>query len=313
MAEGETHEPIGIAGSGRMAQALGRLLAGRGEPVVAVASRNTNHAREAAQFIGERVRAIPFSQLPCCARRILIAVSDDAVVSVATELAAAGMSGGLALHTAGSLGPEALAPLAAKGVGCAMFHPLQTVPDRERGLSALCGIAFGIGGDGPAVEWAESIARLLGGVPLRINREATAQYHAAAVMASNYVIALVDAAVILMNAAGIGERDALNAIAPLLRASAENALALGARNALTGPIERGDISTVCRHLAALENIAPEVVNLYRAAGAQLVPIARSRGVASAEALRELQKLLGQSGDKAQAKPANPQKGERKYV
>lgn len=299
---GGPNAPIGIAGSGRIAQALGRLLAERGEPVVAVASRNMDRARDAAAFIGSQARAVPYSQLPACAGRVLIAVSDGAVTSVASLLAEAGMNGGLALHTAGSLGPEALAPLAARGVSCAMLHPLQTVPERERGLTALLGIAFGISGDGPAAEWAESIARLLDGDALRIAPAAAPLYHAAAVMASNYVVALVDAAVMLMNTAGIGEERALKAIAPLVRASAGNALSLGARTALTGPIVRGDIETVSRHLAALEAVESSIGALYRAAGVQLIPLARNRGVSEENILRLEEWLYSRprSGAEAQA-------------
>ncbi len=282
--------PIGIAGAGRIAQALGRLLIERGESVAGVASRDLAHARDAAGFMGERVQPVAYSQLPRHARRILIAVPDDAVTEVARTLAEAGMKGGAALHTAGSRGPDALRPLAANGVSCATLHPLQTVPTREHGLAALQGIAFGITGDGPAALWAESIARLLDGEPLRIAAEARPLYHAAAVMASNYMVALVDAAVMLMSAAGIEPGRALRAIAPLVRASSENALALGPLKALTGPIERGDVETVARHLTALARVEPSLRDLYRAAGAQLLPLACGRGLAGEKA-RKLEELL----------------------
>ena len=78
--------PIGLAGAGRIAQALGRLLLDSGEPVVAVASRSTPHAESAAAFVGAGVRALSLAQLPGCAERILIAVPDDALTSVATTL-----------------------------------------------------------------------------------------------------------------------------------------------------------------------------------------------------------------------------------
>jgi len=136
-----------------------------------------------------------------------------------------------------------------------------------------------------AVEWARSIVALLDGTPLVIAPERLPLYHAAAVMASNYVHALTNAAVILMVSAGLEAGTALGALAPLIRSSAENSIALGPDRALTGPIERGDEETVRRHLRALACCPPEVGALYRAAGLQVLGIARRRGLAEAAAGR----------------------------
>ncbi len=282
--------PIGIAGAGRVAQALGRLLRERGEPVVAVASRSLEHARAAAAFIGA-AQAVDYASLTRRANRVLIAVADDAVPLVAAVLAESGMKEGAALHTCGARGPEALAPLAANGVSCATLHPLQTVATPEQGLAALAGCAYGITGEGPAAAWAERIAALLGGHALRIAADRRPLYHAAAVMASNYVVALIDAAAMLMGAAGIGENDALAALAPLVRASAANAIGLGPVRALTGPLERGDAATVAAHCSALATgIPPSVRGLYRAAGLHALEIARRRGLLEADA-RKLEEIL----------------------
>lgn len=280
--------PIGIAGSGRVAQALGRLLARRGEHVAAVASRTSGHAAAAAAFIG--CAAVPMEELPNRAARILIAVRDDAVEYVAGQLAGAGMKAGAALHTCGARGTEILAPLAAAGVSCAVFHPLQTIASPEQGVEALPGSAFAISGEPAAVEWAAAICGLLGGTPLRVAPGLMPLYHAAAVMASNYVTSLVDAAVILMESAGIGGKTALGALGPLVRASIENSLALGPEKALTGPIERGDVETVRRHLGSLGGCPRSVSELYRSAGLHAVELARRRGLPEAKA-REIESLL----------------------
>jgi predicted short-subunit dehydrogenase-like oxidoreductase (DUF2520 family) len=279
---------IGIAGSGRVAQALGRLLATRCEPVVAIASRDSGHAATAAAFIG--CDAVPLEELPNRAARILIAVSDDAVERVAGQLAGAGMKAGVALHTCGARGPEILAPLVAAGVSCGVFHPLQTVASPEQGLEALPGAAFAISGATEAVAWAEAICSLLGGTPLRVAPGRMPLYHAAAVLASNYVTSLVDAAVMLMEAAGIDGNAALGALAPLVRASVENSLVLGPEKALTGPIERGDVETVRRHLCNLGAAPCSIRELYRSAGVHAVELARRRGLPEAKA-REIESLL----------------------
>jgi predicted short-subunit dehydrogenase-like oxidoreductase (DUF2520 family) len=277
-----------------MAQTLGRLLRERGERVAAVASRQIEHARAAADFIGGG-EAVTYSCLPQYAQRILIAVSDDAISDVATTLAEAGMSQGAALHTCGAHGPDILAPLAAKGVSCGTLHPLQTVASPAHGMAALPGCAFGITAEGAAAVWAERIAMLLGGRALHVPADKRPLWHAAAVMAGNYVVALVDAAVILMGAAGIEEREALAAIAPLVRASGSNALSLGPVRALTGPVERGDIDTVAMHCNALAAAPPVVRAFYSAAASQVLDIARRRGIDEDKA-RKLEKVLRGSGD-----------------
>jgi len=198
--------PIGIAGAGRMAQALGRLLRERGEPVVAVASRNLEHARAAAAFIGV-AEAVDYASLTRRANRVLIAVADDAVPLVAAALAEAGMKEGAALHTCGARGPEALAGLEANGVSCATLHPLQTSPLRNREWR-LCPAARSASPVRARPRPGRKVSPLCwAGAALRIAADRRPLYHAAAVMASNYVVALIDAAAMLMGAAGIGENE----------------------------------------------------------------------------------------------------------
>lgn len=283
----DSAEPIGIVGSGRLAQALGRLLAEAGQPLAVLSGRDPEHAAAAAAFVGAPV--VPLEELPGRAARVLVAVSDDAIRCVAERLAAAGMRHGVALHTSGVYGPEALAPLAAAGVCCGAIHPLQTIATPKQGLSALKGAAFGITAQGAAAAWARQIVSLAGGLAIEIPAGRRPLYHAAAVMASNCLVGLVDAAVMLLKEAGVAESQALGALAPLLEASCRNTLALGPRNALTGPIQRGDHQTVALHWKALAEVPCEVRELYRACARQLICLARRRGLeeASAERLEQL--------------------------
>jgi predicted short-subunit dehydrogenase-like oxidoreductase (DUF2520 family) len=264
-------DDIGIAGAGRIGQALGRLLIERGQPVAAIAGRDTVKTDESAKFVG--TRGISYEDLPGCAGRILIAVPDDAIESVAARLADAGMRGGMVIHTSGARGPEALAALEAQGVSCAAMHPLQTISTPRQGVAALPGSVFGISGVGAARAWAEEIATILGGEILAIAPEDRPLYHAAAVMASNYLVALLDAAAILMGEAGISGEQALRALTPLIRASVENVLDAGPMRALTGPVERGDTGTVAAHLRALGGTPETVRRLYRSAGLHAVQLA----------------------------------------
>jgi len=284
------HEAIGIAGTGRIAQALGRALAEAGERVVALAGRDGARTHAAAVFAGEGVEPVLFELLPQRARHILIAVADDALEAVARRLAAGGMRGGVALHTCGSRAPDALEALARAGVSCGVLHPLQTVAGAEQGVTALPGSTFAVAGGEQAVAWAEEIVAVLKGTAIRVDGAGMPLYHAAAVMASNYVVGLIDAAAMLMAAAGIDGETALAALGPLVRAGVRNALALGPAEALTGPIERGDVETIARHLRSLASAPPEAGALYRAAGLYVTGLARRGGLSEKKAA-EIGELL----------------------
>ena len=285
-------EAIGIAGAGRVAQAMGRLLLDRGFPVSCIASRDAERASAAAMFLGRGVRAVGYCEIAQHTRRILIAVPDSAVADVSNLIADAGIRGGIALHTCGTKGPDALQRLMDRGVSCGTIHPLQTIVNAEQGVRALCGCAFAVDGDGPAIRWAEEIAAKFEGEVLRVPPELRPLYHAGAVMASNYLVGLIGAAQHLMEMAGVRREGSLRALAPLLRATLENVLQQGPVAALTGPIERGDSETVAAHLLALGTAPEQIQLLYRAAGLEVLEIALARGLAADAAASIEQELRG---------------------
>jgi predicted short-subunit dehydrogenase-like oxidoreductase (DUF2520 family) len=222
---------------------------------------------------------------------VLIAVRDEGITSVAAELARAGMRTGVVLHTCGAMGPEALAPLERAGVACGLLHPLQTVATPEQGVTSLKGVTYGVAGSDRALGWAEELVAMLEGRVLRVAPERLSSYHAGAVMASNAVVAVIDAAVVLMGQAGVDRTAALQALEPLVRASVDNVFAHGTSAALTGPIVRGDAKTVAAHMEALETAPPDVAGLYVAAARRLIAIARERDL-SGGSVRALESALG---------------------
>lgn len=277
-------EPIGIAGSGRVARALGRVLRERGERIACIASRDSERAAEAAEFIGGGVEAVSYAALAGKVRRLIIAVPDGALKSVIETLSLSATRGGIALHTSGARELEDFAPLQAAGFSCGTLHPLQTIASPEQGYAVLPGATFAVSGDDVAVEWARHLVKQLGGIAVTIPAGRRPLYHAAAVMASNYSLALLEAASELMAlATDTSQDEALRMLAPLARAALENGLERGPLAALTGPIERGDTGTVELHLSAL-GAAPERIRvLYAAAGLQTLDLARRKGLAEAAA------------------------------
>ncbi len=285
--------PVGIVGGGSVAQALGRALRERGAPVVALTARRPDRASLAAAFIGPAVRAVEYPKLLRLTSHLIIAVSDGAISAVARSLAAAGLRGGVAVHTCGASGPDVLAPLGGGDTACGVFHPLQTVPSPELGAGRLRQITFGVGGDAAAVAWAEEMAQLLESRAVRVAAHGFPAYHAAATLAGNAVAALVDAAIVLMERAGVDADTALSALGPLCQASADNVRAVGPVAALTGPIARGDVSTIRTHLTALADAPDGIAELYAAVSRRLVDLGTRQGLDEAAA-RQIRQAIGAS-------------------
>jgi hypothetical protein len=189
----------------------------------------------------------------------------------------------VALHTSGVHGPDVLDPLREAGLAVASWHPLTSLaaPSGE----AFRGVAFGVDGDDPAVERARGLAGRLGGRILRLEPGAHARYHAAAVFASNHVAACLAVAADELAAATAG-RGGLDELAPLARAALENALERGFPEGLTGPVERGDVGTVRRHL---ETLPPDRRRLYRQLARELLAVVQDRLPAGRS--RELRTML----------------------
>jgi len=253
----EQSTTVAIIGTGRLGQALGVLLLRSGVPIITVEGRSSTSVLKLAPG----------------ASHILIAVRDGAIPQVASDLAAAGLRDATVLHTSAAAGPEALAILRSAGNSIGVLHPLQTVPSAERGIETLPGATWAYAGDERATAWSQSLVARLQGKTLAVDPAHWPLYHAAAVMACNYQVTLVDAALELMEIAGIERADGLDALSAMLRATTENILTLGPEAALTGPVKRGDFQTIRAHLDSLSAARPETKRLYVAAGLRTVAFA----------------------------------------
>jgi predicted short-subunit dehydrogenase-like oxidoreductase (DUF2520 family) len=183
----------------------------------------------------------------------------DAAIGEACEAIAGADSVHFVGHTSGASGPQPLATAAATGAATFGLHPLQTITDHDPELiGASCAVS---GSTAASLKLARELAQRLGMRPFELNEDQRAAYHAAASIASNFLVTLEESAAELLERAGV--EDGRELLAPLVLRSAANWSALGA-DALTGPIARGDEATVERHLAAIEEEMPELLELYRA-------------------------------------------------
>ena len=206
---------------------------------------------------------------------LLISVNDKSVVDVATALAPGSSSIAVAAHMSGFLPVTALHVLSERGVAVGGIHPLQTLPDPERGAEALAGSYAGVGGDRLAIDTLTHFATSLGMEPFPLGDDQRPAYHAAAAAASNFVITSLAVASDLFVSAGVDQRVAR----PLVERAIANLYESSARAALTGPIARGDIETVIGHLTAAHQVSDDVGTQFRLfAEATAIRAGRSREV-----------------------------------
>jgi predicted short-subunit dehydrogenase-like oxidoreductase (DUF2520 family) len=190
---------------------------------------------------------------------LLIAVRDDAIPEVADRLAPLAGSVPVAAHMSGFTPVSALEALADAGVEIGGFHPLQTLPDPERGAAALNGAFVGIGGGPEATPALTELAESLGMTPFPLADESRPAYHAAASAASNFVITALATAGDLMMEARIDPIVSR----PLVEQAVANVYELTSDSPLTGPIARGDVKTVGGQLAAAAAVSAAVGEQYR--------------------------------------------------
>lgn len=275
-----------ILGAGRLGAAWQAELTAGGAPPLALWSRRPEAARHGAT-VG------PWEQAPLArADVVLLCVRDAGIESSAEALLALDglRPGTVVLHGSGLKTSAALAGLAAKGARVGSLHPLQSFPT-EPSPGRMRGVFFAVEGDPAAVEVGLALARRVGGRPRVIEAGQKAAYHASAVVASNLLVALADAAVDVAGLAGFGEEEALDVLLPLIEGSVANLRASGLPDALTGPITRGDVEVVGAHLVALEG-EPDLAEVYRRLSTRAVAIARRQGAAREADLDSIEALLG---------------------
>ncbi len=280
-----TEPTVAIVGAGRMGQGLGLALHRAGWQVHLLARSPHAVVSPLVLHAGPRAEATLGADL------VLLAVPDDAIPSLAAELAHQGGIGAaqVVLHLSGLLDRRALGALLRTGAALGSFHPLQTVADPAAAPERLTGAYAGIEGDERAVAMGERLAGAMGMLAIRLSSEGKAAYHAGAVMAANYTVALAGVAERLAVAGGVPAEVADRLYLPLIRGAAGN-LDLGPAAALTGPIRRGDVRTVEAHLAALES---EDRELYRLLGLAALRLARQSGLDPAAADR-VEAVLGET-------------------
>lgn len=280
---------VGIVGAGAVGTALGLALHRAGWPVAAIASRDAGRRDRFRALVPGAKGFAEANAVLDAVELVILAVPDDAIAAVAGGLRL--YSGQAMVHTSGALGAEVLEPAMAAGTQVGAFHPLVAFADTELAVAALHGATVAIEGDDELAALLGTMAEAIGAHAVRLAPGTKAAYHAAAVLAAGGFIALLDAIAELGRVVGLDEHGALDVFGRLTEGTLANARALGIGRALTGPITRGDVGTLRRHLAALAVHAPGVVDLYRAAAEREIALAAERGTLAPEAVEAMRAML----------------------
>ncbi|MBI2861250.1 MAG: DUF2520 domain-containing protein [Chloroflexi bacterium] len=283
---------IGFIGAGTVARALAVNLSRRGYSVTATSSRTHASAQSLASLVSARTYASP-ADVARQANLIFITTSDDLIATVVRQVheSSGWQPGQGVVHCSGALSLEPLDLARTDGALVGSLHPLQAFADAEQAQAAIRGSWWGLEAEPPLREQLEAIARALDGQVLLLTKEQKVRYHAAAVLASNYMVTLVQLAANLWQSFGVPRSQAVTALLPLLRGTLRNIETLGIPQCLTGPIARGDLGTVQAHLIALAETTSETAEVYRLLGQHTIPIAQEKGGLDAENVSRLQTLL----------------------
>ena len=282
---------LGFVGTGVVGTALAEVFSERGYRVVAVFNRRRDRGEALVlRLSGTRFAASP-QEVVDQADIVFLTVSDDAIVSVAEGIR--WRPGNTAIHCNGAASIELLTTVQAQGAAVGALHPLQSFASVSQARKNLPGSAFAI--DASSDEVARQLTKMvrsLGGVPLSV-QGSRVLYHASAVIASNYLVTLLDMASGLWSYLGLSKEEGLRALLPLVRGTVENLETLGLPAALTGPIARGDIGTIIRHLEALRDVAPEMLPVYKELARRAAPIATRKGTLEPSAAQRLSEILNE--------------------
>ena len=281
---------IGVIGPGRVGTGLARLLADRGYNVRAIGGKSPAHAEPLAASL-PNCEATRLQTVADTCDLVFITTPDNAINAVAR--AVTWQRGQGVVHCSGALPAAVLSVVEQHGALPGAFHPLQTLPDAQAAFSNLPGTFVAIEAEEPLLGRLAAIAAALECTWSYVPPDARPAYHAAAVLVSNYTVALTHAGVALWRAIGKTEAEALQALVPLLQGTVHNLHRLGPSDALTGPVARGDWPTVEKNLQAVVESAPQHTLTYAAMALAMIynNLAPTEGKDAANGQRVIEEKL----------------------
>ena len=286
-------DTVSIIGMGKVGPALGFLLRNAGYRIVSVADSSPTALQQGIAYTGGRPyrRASDAASLAEC---IFITTGDDDIAAACEEIALNGgiKSGTKVVHTSGAGDLDLLSSARLAGARLASIHPLQSFADIDGAIRNIPGSTFGITADEDLKDWSLGLVKDLGGTPFFVPETSKPLYHAAACMASNYLVTLLYIVEEIYQTLGLNRQEALHAFWPLVRGTLSNVESRGTIQALTGPVARGDLGTIGKHIDSLKEHMPHLIDLYCHMGIQTVKIALQKETLSEDRADAIKKLMG---------------------
>jgi len=280
---------IGFIGAGTTGTALAVRLSQKGCPVVAVSSRTLSSAQKLAELVPDCRVYNTAQELADVAELVFITTPDDVIAQVCSEVQWRAGQG--VVHCSGAHSVDILGPARKLGTAVGSFHPLQTFADVNQAIENLPGSTFALEAEEPLLSTLKELTSLLNGSWVELKPGDKVLYHAAAVFACNYLVTLVKLALDLWQDFGVSSQEATRALLPLLEGTINNINNIGLPNCLTGPVARGDLGTIERHLSALEARSPSLLITYKDLGLQTIPIALAKGKVNEQKAEAMKTLL----------------------
>ena len=280
---------IGFIGAGTTGTALAARLDQQGYAIKAVCSRTLSSAQRLANRVENCQVFQNAQQVTDNVQLVFITTPDDVISSIASSVK--WRQNQYVVHCSGAHSTDILEPARTFGAKTGGFHPLQTFADIEQAFNNLPGSTFAIEAEGPLLTILKEMAISLKGEMVILKAEDKAVYHAAAVFASNYLVTLVKMATDLWGDFGVSRQASIKALLPLMRGTLQNIQNIGLPDCLTGPIARGDLGTISKHLDTLQKENPDIASVYKILGLATVPIALEKGKIDQTRASELRSLL----------------------
>jgi predicted short-subunit dehydrogenase-like oxidoreductase (DUF2520 family) len=292
---------IGIIGAGVVGTAVGVVLKQKGYEITGAYDVKSESTQQLVERIGCTPHTSP-QEVSRSADVLFITTNDAAIRNVVDTLAdrKAFYEGQVVVHMSGAQSSEVLDRAKMFGANILSVHPLQSFANVDGAIKNLPGSVFSIEGDRDAYDTAVCIVETLQGEYFFIDRKAKPLYHAGACVVSNYLVTLIDFGVKLLESTGIPRSAGVKALLPLIQGTVNNIENIGIPRALTGPISRGDLSTIVKHLECLEEMAPELMKLYSWLGFYTTQIAMEKGTIDDFAMEEFQNVFRRELSRAES-------------
>jgi len=268
-------EKIGFIGAGTVATTFAIKLAEGGYPVVAVADIKL----AMAQRMADRIKGCQIYDtnqgVVDTADLVIIATWDQAMIPIINQIN--WRPNKSVVHTSGFFGTDILEPAKRAGARVGGFHPAQLFANLDQALETLPGSAFCLLGEPPLLDTLKEMVSAIKCNWIVLKPEQKPLYHVALAFTSDFTMVCIKIATDLFQKFGVSPTETIKVLKPIIRGTVDGIINMGFPNCFSGPITRGDLSVISKHVATLEENEPSLVELFKELDLHIVPMALTKG------------------------------------